>query len=116
MSNYGHFRQILAPMTIPAHRIWSCQVTQNANFENLLFCPSSTLILGKVAKFLVEKLSISEVISKKPRRDKGVTPVPLGLNLYTFFDSHGIWFQSNISLFQAISSPHEVIFKHYGLN
>ena len=29
-------------LTIPAHQIWSCHVTQDANFENLLFCPNST--------------------------------------------------------------------------
>ena len=70
----------------------------------------------------MKKLSILEVISKKPHWK--TPPVPLGLNVYTlglnvytFVDSHGIWFQSNnISLFQAISSPHQVIFKHYRLN
>ena len=45
-----------------AHQISSCQVTQEANFENVLFYPNSTFILGKVTKFPVEKLSTSEVI------------------------------------------------------
>ena len=40
------------------------------------------LILGKVTKFLVEKLSTSEVISEKPQGGGGWKtpyPVPLGL-------------------------------------
>ena len=47
---------------IPAPQIWSCHVTQEANFK-ILF---SFLILHKVTKFLVEKLSTSEVICLKP--------------------------------------------------
>ena len=35
-----------------------------------------TLILGKVAKFLLEKLSTSEVISRKPHGGGGGTPLP----------------------------------------
>ena len=64
VKSYGHFCQILALLTIPAHQIWSCHVTQDANFESLLFVLILHLILEKVTKFLVEKLSILEVISK----------------------------------------------------
>ena len=59
---------------------------QDANLENFLFLPNSTFILGKVTKFLVERLSTSEVISQKPHRGGGgggrgggAPPVPLGL-------------------------------------
>ena len=51
---YGHFCQILVLLTIPAHQIWSCHVTQDANLENHLFVLILHLILGKVTKFLVE--------------------------------------------------------------
>ena len=53
-----------------AHQIWSCHVTQEANFE---FCLSQ---LGKVTIFLVEKLSTSEVISQKPHGEGGKHPSP----------------------------------------
>ena len=63
MSNFGNF-------TMPALQIWPCHVTQEANFEKivpfLILFHNFHLILGKVTKFLVEKLSTSEVISQKP--------------------------------------------------
>ena len=64
VKSYGHFCKISALLIIPPHQIWSCHVTQDANFENLLFVLILHLILGKVTKLPVEKLSISEVISK----------------------------------------------------
>ena len=66
VKSYGHFCQILALFTMPAHQIWSCHVTQDANFEIFYYLLILHLILRKVTKFLVEKLSTSEVISKKP--------------------------------------------------
>ena len=48
---------------MPAHQIWSCHVTQDADFEFFYFVQILYLILGKVTKFLVEKLSTLEVIS-----------------------------------------------------
>ena len=59
LSNFGFY-------TMPAHQIWSCHVTQDANFEHILFFSNSTLNIRKSKKFLVEKLSTSEVISQKP--------------------------------------------------
>ena len=50
VKRYGYFCQILALLTIPAHQIWSCHVTQDANFENLLFCPDSTFNIRKSQK------------------------------------------------------------------
>ena len=69
LSNFGFF-------TMPAHQIWSCHVTQEANFEFFYFVPILHLILGKVTKFLVEKLSFSEVISQKPHGGLENTPPP----------------------------------------
>ena len=44
------FCQILAFFTMPARQIWSCHVTQEANFENLLLCPTSTFNIEKSHK------------------------------------------------------------------
>ena len=61
-----------------AYQIWPCHVTQDANFEQFLLFADSTFDVRKSHKFLVEKLSTSEVISQKSH---GVTPpVPLELN------------------------------------
>ena len=65
--------------TMPAHQIWSCHVIQEANFEKILFFPNSAFNIRKVTKFLVQKLSTSEVISKKPHGGGHLSPVPLGL-------------------------------------
>ena len=50
VKSYGHFCPILAFFTMPAHQIWSCHVTQDANFEKFLFCPNSTFNIRKSHK------------------------------------------------------------------
>ena len=60
---------------MPTHQMWSCHVTQVANFEKFYFVLILHLILGEVTKFLLEKLSTSEVISQKSHGG-GNTPVP----------------------------------------
>ena len=57
--------------TMPAHQIWSCQVTQDAKFEVFYFVLILYLILRKVTKFLVERLFTLEVISQKPHGGSG---------------------------------------------
>ena len=42
--------------TMPAHQIWSCQVTQDAKLGIFYFVLILYLILRKVTKFLVERL------------------------------------------------------------
>ena len=66
VKSYGHLCQILAFFTMPTLQIWPCHVTQEANFEKNYLFLILHLMLGKAAKFLVEKLSTSEVISEKP--------------------------------------------------
>ena len=79
MSIFGIF-------TMPALQIWPCHVTQEANFDKILFFFLILhLILGKVTKFLVEKLSTSEVISQKPHGGVENTPPPLLLGLIVLF-------------------------------
>ena len=66
VKRYGHFCQILAFFRLPAHQMWSCQVIQEANFENFLFYPNSTFNIGKSHKISSGKLSTTEVISQNP--------------------------------------------------
>ena len=86
VKSYGNLCQILAFFTIPALQIWPCHVTQEANLEKNYFFLILHLILGKAAKFLVEKLSTSEVISQKPHEGWKTLlkpPALLGLNQST---------------------------------
>ena len=46
----GIFVKILAVFTMSTHQIWSCHVTQKANFKNCLFCPNSTFNIKKSHK------------------------------------------------------------------
>ena len=46
----GILVKILAFLTMPTHQIWSCHVTQEANFENFLFFPNSTFNIKKSHK------------------------------------------------------------------
>ena len=55
VKSYEHFCQSLALFTMPAHQIWSCQVTQDANFENVLFCPNSAFNIRKSHKISSRK-------------------------------------------------------------
>ena len=60
----GIFVKFWHSFTMPTHQIWSYHVTQETNVENFCFVLILHLILGKVTKVLVEKLSTSEVISQ----------------------------------------------------
>ena len=83
VKRYGHFCQSLALFAMPAHQIWSFQVTQEAIFKIFYFAlilHILHLILGKVTKFLVERLFTSEVISQKPHGKH--PPVPSRLISY----------------------------------
>ena len=76
LSNSGFFR-------MPAHQIWSCHVTNEANFDKFLFFANFTFDIRKITKFRMERLSTSEVISQKPHgggwKQPPPPPVPLGL-------------------------------------
>ena len=41
VKSYGHLCQVLAFFTMPALQVWPRHVTQEANFEKILFCPNS---------------------------------------------------------------------------
>ena len=74
VKSYGHLCQFLACFTMPALQIWPCHVTQETNFKKFYFFLILHLIVENVTKFLVEKLSTSEVISQKPRGGGWKTP------------------------------------------
>ena len=88
VKSYGHFCQISALLMIPAHQTWSCHLTQDENFQNLLFCLNSTFNIRKSQKIPSGK----EVISKNltGRGVENSPPVPLGLNVHTFLTLTGI--------------------------
>ena len=68
--------KVMGIFTMPAPQIWPCHVSQKAIFEKkIIFFVIMHLILGKVKKFPVEKLSTSEVISQKPHGGSK-TPLP----------------------------------------
>ena len=76
MSNFGTF------FTMPAHQIWSYHVTQEANFENFLFCPNSIFNIRKSHKISCGKALYFRSYEPKPHEGGGGgkhPPVPLGL-------------------------------------
>ena len=77
---FWHFFMMLAL------QIWPCHVTQEASFEKFLFFLILHLILGKVTKFLVEKLSTSEVLSQRPQGGgSGKHPSPSAFRVNRIF-------------------------------
>ena len=81
VKSYRHLCQFLAFFTMPALQIWPCHVTQEVNFQQIIFFLILHLILGKATKFLVEKLSTSEIFSQKPRGGWKHPPPPVLLGL-----------------------------------
>ena len=81
VKSYGHFCQILALFTMPAHQICSCHVTQDANFENFLFCPNSTFNIRKSHKISSGKDLYFRSYQQKASRGVKSTPLPVPLVL-----------------------------------
>ena len=74
--NLSHYVKVMGiyvkswHFTMPALQIWPCHVTQEGNFEKFYFF-LILYLLRKVTKFVVEKLSTSEVISQNPHGEGG---------------------------------------------
>ena len=51
----GHFCQILSFFMMSTYQIWSCNVTQETNFEKLLCFPNSAFNIGKSYKIFNRK-------------------------------------------------------------
>ena len=83
VKSYGHLCQILAFFTMPAPQIWSCHMTQEANFTKFYFFLILRLIVGKVTKFLVEKLSTSE--GYQPKTSRGWKTPPSAFRVKLIF-------------------------------
>ena len=83
----GIFVKFWCFFTMTAHQIWSCHVTQDANFEIFLFCPNSKLNIWKR-----QKISSGNALyfrSYQPKTSRVVEntlppppPVLLGLTLF----------------------------------
>ena len=86
VKSYGHLCLILAFFTMPALQIWSCHVTQEANFEKNLFFPNSAFNIWKSYKIsskraLLQKLSAKNLIGagwKTPPSAFRVNPIQYG--------------------------------------
>ena len=84
LSNFGYF-------TMPGHQIWSVTRPKMQISNFFYFVLILHVLSGKVTKFPVEKLSASEVISKKPHRggvENTLKPVPLGLTNFDRYHCH----------------------------
>ena len=56
---------------MPAHQIWSGQVTQEANLKKFLFCPTSTFNIMKSHKISGGKALYFRSYPEKPHRGGG---------------------------------------------
>ena len=74
-----HFCQILTFLTMPAHQIWSCHVTQDANLEIFLFCSNSTFNIRKGHKISCGKALY--VKSYQPKTSRGVVENTLTIQI-----------------------------------
>ena len=74
VKSYGHLCQILAFFTMPALQIWPCHVTQEANFEKVLFFPNSAFNIGKSCKIPSRKALYFR--SYQPKTSQGVENTP----------------------------------------
>ena len=79
----GIFVKFWYVFTMPAHQIWSYRVTQEANFENFLFCPNSTFNIRKSHKISSGQALYFRSYQPKTLWGWKIPPlqVPLGLKL-----------------------------------
>ena len=80
VKSYGHLCQILAFFTMPALQIWPCHLTQEANFEKILFFPNSAFNIRKSCKISSRKALYFRSYQPKTSQGGGKhPPVLLGL-------------------------------------
>ena len=70
VKSYGHLCQILAIFMMPALQIWPCHVTQEENFEKILFFPNSAFNIGRSCKISSKKAF--NFRSYQPKTSQGV--------------------------------------------
>ena len=71
IKRYGHLCQILAFFTMPALQIWTCHVTQEANFEKILLFPNSAFNIRKSCKICSRKALYFRSYQPKTSRGGG---------------------------------------------
>ena len=102
VKSYGHFCQILGFFTMPTYQIWSCHVTQEANFEKFLSCPNSTFNIGKKSQNFQWKISLLQKLSAINLTGGGKhtppSPVPLGLSVFKLCDMYSSSFKIYLQL------------------
>ena len=76
VKSYRRFCQILALFTMPNHQIWSCHMTQDANFEKFLFSPNSTFNIAKSHKISRGKALYVRNYQRKTSLRGGKHPPP----------------------------------------
>ena len=82
VKSYRGLCQFLALFTMPTLQIWPCHVTQEANFEKILFFPNSAFNIRKTYKISSRKALCFRSCQPKSHRGGGGgkhPPVLLGL-------------------------------------
>ena len=77
----GHFCQILEFFMMPAHQIWPCHVTQEANFETFLRFPNSALNIRTSYKISSRKALYFRSYQPKTSQGWKTPPPPVLLGL-----------------------------------
>ena len=80
VKRYGHLCQILAIFMMPAPKTWPCHVTQEANFQKILFFPTSAFNIRKSYKICSRKALYFRSYQPKTSWGWKTSPVLLELN------------------------------------
>ena len=76
VESYGVVLSNLGLFMLSAHQIWSCHVTQEANFESFVFCPNSTFNIRKSHKISSGKAVYFRSYQPKSSRGGGGATTP----------------------------------------
>ena len=96
MSKIMGIFQILAYFMMPAHQIWSCHVTQKANFEKVLFFPNSAFNIRKSYKISGKKALYFRSYQPKTSQGGGEVETLPGAFRVKVVDSSRIFFFENM--------------------
>ena len=84
IKSYGHLCQLLAFFTMPVLQTWPCHVTQEANFEKILFFPNSAFNIRKSYKISSRKALYFRSYQPKSSRGGWETSPPVLSGLTKF--------------------------------
>ena len=74
VKSYGQLYQFLACFTMHALQIWPCHVTQEANFETILFFPNSAFNSRK--RYKISSIKALYFRSYQPKTSRGGWKTP----------------------------------------